>query len=282
MGRQFDGSCALSVTTIAPEARQAPPEGSPSAHPPPRVANTWLRRLRRRLRALITLSPPPANDGWAPAGGHVMVIAPHPDDEVIGCGGTIRRHVRGGDPVSVIYLTRGENSRGYPWLSPAEKQAKRIIEARASCAVLGVTDSVFLDGADGNLTDVGVLAELSKKVADAVHARSPKVIYVPHAGDNHPDHIAAYRMIVQIARDCAPPPTVHQYELWSPLGADFAVDISREMRAKIRAIKCHRLALDAFDYVPTMIGLAAYRSGTLLQRRGYAEAFRRSPEVHRS
>ena len=106
-----------------------------AAAAPPRVANTWLSRVRRRLRSWVTLSPPPANDGWAPAGGHVMGIAPHPDDEVIGCGGTIRRHVRGGDPVSVIYLTRGENSWGYPWLSPTEKQAKRIVEARASCAV---------------------------------------------------------------------------------------------------------------------------------------------------
>ena len=102
----------------------------------------------------------------------MIVIAPHPDDEVIGCGGTIRRHVRGGDPVSVIYLTRGENSRGYPWLSPAEKQAKRVVEARASCAVLGVSDSVFLDGADGKLSDAVVLAELAKKVAEAVRARA--------------------------------------------------------------------------------------------------------------
>ena len=68
---------------------------------------------------------------------------------------------------------------------------------------------------------------------------------------------------------------VHQYELWSPLAADFAVDVTREMKHKLKAIRCHELALDAFDYVPTMLGLAAYRSGTLLQRRGYAEAFKR-------
>jgi LmbE family N-acetylglucosaminyl deacetylase len=233
------------------------------------------------MRFLVS-SPPPANDRWAPAAGPVVVVAPHPDDEVIGCGGTIRRHTRAGDPVTVLYLTRGENSRGYPWLSPAQKQATRVREARASCAVLGVADAAFFDGIDGNLCDPACLADLSAKVAAAVRARCPKLIYVPHAGDNHPDHIAAYRMVVQIARDCVPAVAVYQYELWSPLAADFAIDISREMRSKIRAIKCHQLALDAFDYVPTMIGLAAYRSGTLLQRRGYAEAFRRSPEIHRS
>ena len=115
-----------------------------------------------------------------------------------------------------------------------------------------------------------------------MEVRQPKVIYVPHAGDNHADHIAAYRMIAELVRNAAPQPTVYQYELWSPVAADFAVDISRQMSAKVKAIKCHQLALDAFDYVPPMKGLAAYRSGTLLQRKGYAEAFKRTPEVYRA
>lgn len=209
-----------------------------------------------------------------------MVIAPHPDDEVIGCGGTIRRHVRAGDPVSIIYLTRGENSRGFPWLSPLERQAKRMEEAQASCAVLGVREAVFLDGADGRLAEPAVLNEISTKLAREIALRAPKVIYVPHADDNHPDHAAAYRMVVQTASEATgPAPIIYQYELWSPLAADFAVDVSREMKAKLKAIKCHALALDAFDYIPTMLGLAAYRSGTLLQRRGYAEAFKRAPDV---
>ena len=209
-----------------------------------------------------------------------MVIAPHPDDEVIGCGGTLCRHILAGDPVSVIYLTRGETSRGYPWLAPAEKQATREQEALSSCSILGVTDTLFLDGADGNLLDPQGMTTLAAKVAAAIESRGPKLIYVPHADDNHPDHIAAYRMTVELALALSPRPTVVQYELWSPLTADFAVDISRHMKAKIKAIKCHQLALDAFNYVPTMIGLAAYRSGTMLQRKGFAEAFGRSPEVN--
>jgi hypothetical protein len=48
------------------------------------------------------------------------------------------------------------------------------------------------------------------------------------------------------------------------------------MRTKLKAIKCHRLALDAFNYLPTAMGLAAYRSGTMLERKGYAEAFKRT------
>ena len=265
----------MSSSTILPEEKRA--GGSDPPAKPARIANTWLSRLRRKVRTIIARQPP-ANDGWQAVGGHVMVIAPHPDDEVIGCGGTICRHVAAGDAVSVIYLTRGESSRGYPWLSPAEKQAKRMQEALDSCAILGVRDTLFLEGADGNLNDREVMANLSREVGNAIASRKPRLIYAPHADDNHADHIAAYHMVLDLCRCASPRPMVYQYELWSPLKADFGVDITRQMPAKVKAIKRHELALDAFDYVSTMIGLAAYRSGTILQRKGYAEAFRRSSD----
>jgi LmbE family N-acetylglucosaminyl deacetylase len=225
----------------------------------------------RAWRAASTIA-----DNWLPAGGPVMVIAPHPDDEVIGCGGTIRRHVLAGDPVSILYLTRGEHSCGYPWLDPEEKKLERMAEARKSCGILGVQDFVFLDGSDGkcNLPQESIL--LTQALRAALNERRPKVIYVPHADDNHIDHIAAFRIVTRLACQSDWQPLVYQYELWSPLTADFAVDITSHMRAKLKAIKCHRLALDAFNYLPTAVGLAAYRSGTMLERKGYAEAFKRT------
>lgn len=224
----------------------------------------------------------PPNDGWEPAGGPVVVIAPHPDDEVIGCGGTLRRHVECGDPVCVIYLTRGESSRGFPWLTESERQDTRQREAIAGCAQLGVCDTVFLNGVDGKLSSGAVVRRVTRQLAELLTARRPKVIYVPHADDKHEDHGAAFRMTSHLVQDLLPGAKLYQYELWSPLTADFAVDITAQMRVKVKAIHCHRLPLDAFNYVNTTVGLAAYRSGTLLQRTGYAEAFKRTPEPHRS
>ena len=236
----------------------------------------WKYRLRRRLRNLIK-GQPPFVDQWKPAGGSVVVIAPHPDDEVIGCGGTVCRHVAAGDAVSFIYLTQGEKSRGFAWLTPEQRQAKRKQEAQDSSRILGVSDLVFLDGVDGHLSEDAVLAALSTKVAMELEKRNPKLIYVPHVLDNHPDHVASCKMILNLSRTMSPTPLIYQYELWSPAQADFAVDITNQMSRKIKAIRQHELALDAFDYVDTMVGLAAYRSGTMLQRKGYAEAFKLSP-----
>lgn len=245
------------------------------ANEPPGIADRIWRRFRHKLHAWFG-SREDADDNWSPAGGAVLVVAPHPDDEVIGCGGTLLRHADAGDEVTVAYLTRGESSRGYPWLTAEERQATRVAEAKASCGVLHVSDTIFLDGADGHCAEPQVAATLQDQLADVIHSRQPKVIYVPHADDNHPDHAAAYRLVREIVQASDLDPIVYQYELWSPMSADFAVDVSGQMKRKIKAIKRHHLALDAFDYVPTMIGLAAYRSGTMLQRKGYAEAFKRT------
>ena len=253
------------------------PNESPTQHVAARIPARRARvlyRLRKWVKSILGRVPPIVDD-WKPAGGSVMVIAPHPDDEVIGCGGTLLRHAAAGDHTICVYLTRGENSRGYSWYTPEQRQAKREQEARNSSAILQIKELIFLDGKDGNLADAEVSQNLTEKMAAIVAEKKPRLIYVPHVNDNHPDHAAAYRIIESVVGE-ASTPLVYQYELWSPLTAEFAIDISKQMPAKIKAIKCHDLAMDAFDYVPTMVGLAAYRSGTSLQRSGYAEAFRKS------
>jgi LmbE family N-acetylglucosaminyl deacetylase len=271
----------LSHTTPTPvrhgsEVVVAPHVESGQSNLPPIVWTFW-RRWVRKLRMIFGRRQSAVRDGWAAAEGAVLFVAPHPDDEVIGCGGTMLRHADAGDAVTIVYLTRGERSRGYPWLSAAERKTKRVAEAKASCSVLGVKDAVFLDGIDGRCGEPEVAEALTAQLSAVINSRNPKIIYVPHADDNHPDHVAAYQVVSQIVRNTDWRPKIYQYELWSPLDADFAVDVTDQMKRKVKAVKRHHLALDAFNYIPTMMGLAAYRSGTLLQRKGYAEAFKRTP-----
>lgn len=264
-----------------------------------------LRKVRRGLKQAVG-GAAPLNDGWEAAHGPVLCIAAHPDDEVIGCGGTLHRHALAGDDACVIYLTRGHGSRGFPWLTPDERGGAREQEARASSRILGVKETIFLDGREDRLEDPERRAELVAQVAQVVTRWKPRVIYVPHAADNHRDHVAAHRILLD-AMEAARPPIaalqaearppiaalqaearppaaalqICQYEIWSPLSADFAVDITAFMPVKLRAIRRHRLAMDAFNYIPTIKGLAAYRCGTLLQRNGYAEAFQRLKAAER-
>ena len=235
-----------------------------------------LRKVRRSIGQAFG-GGKPAPDGWQPAGGPVLVIAAHPDDEVIGCGGAVYRHSLAGDNVSVIYLTRGHGSRGFYWLTPEERGAVRELEARSSSRILGVKETLFLEGREDHLEDPDARPEWVTQIAQTINRLQPRVIYVPHAADNHRDHVAAHHILLDAARATGGQnaAAIIQYEIWSPLAADFAVDITPYMSRKLRAIRCHRLAMDAFNYIPTIKGLAAYRCGTLLQRHGYAEAFER-------
>lgn len=257
---------AVSANLSTVEPNSIPPKVG--ALPTPGLVYRFQRFARTVFR------PPKLDDGWKPANGPVLVIAPHPDDEVIGCGGTILRHAQAGDPTSCVYLTRGEKSKGYSWFTPAQRQAKREQEARNSSHILRISELTFLDGVDGSLADPIVTAKLLPQLDAVLKRIRPRVIFAPHANDNHPDHVAAYQMVRQLVGDGLIA-TVYEYELWSPLFAQVGVDISGQMKAKLAAIRCHDLAMDAFDYVPTIKGLAAYRSGTLLQHHGYAEAFRK-------
>jgi LmbE family N-acetylglucosaminyl deacetylase len=240
-------------------------------------AGRLVQRVRASVRGNRTASAP---DQWRPAGGRVLVIAPHPDDEVIGCGGTVVRHVRAGDPVTVVLLTRGGKSVGYPWLSEAERREVREQESRASARLMGVEEIIFIDGEEGSMTAPAVKERVVGQLAGILASRKPMLVYVPHPHDGHPDHTAAYELLRDLMGSMnGSRPRVMQYEVWTPLNANCAVDISEVMDVKLRAIKCHRLALDAFNYVTTLTGLARYRSGSMLGVQGFAEAFHREDEA---
>src|SRR5262245_59164913 len=92
----------------------------------------------------------------------ILVIAPHPDDETLGCGGTIKLLTNAGARVDVLYTTRGENGLFSPELAaPEERQQlaeRRTREAEAACKLLGVSHIDFLPGHDGLVADEPQLA----------------------------------------------------------------------------------------------------------------------------
>src|SRR5947209_5129326 len=115
---------------------------------------------------------------------NVMVVAPHPDDEALGCGGAIRLHADRGDAVVIVFLTSGE--AGLPESPPAAARLMREDEARCAADVLGAVRLEFLrfpDGAMETRVDEAAIA-----LAELIDATRPTVMYMPHAGENHADH----------------------------------------------------------------------------------------------
>src|SRR5688572_15550444 len=95
----------------------------------------------------------------------VMVISPHPDDETIGCGGTVLTHVVAGDVVYAEMLTSGEN--GGHGLEKNETAKVREVEAMTAAAMLGIKSVEFYRQPDGNLRAItSVVSKLSNRILD--------------------------------------------------------------------------------------------------------------------
>ncbi len=202
----------------------------------------------------------------------VLVIAPHPDDEAIGCGGAIGLHRRRGDMVRVAFLTSGE--QGIPGVPPAEVRAVREAEALQAGSVLGVSGIDFL-----RLPDLGLhrcCPEGAGELRALLDQYHPSLIYLPHPEEAHPDHEATLPMVrAARARLTGWPelPELRAYEVWSPMTRPgWVEDITAVMRQKLQAIRCYRSQLALFRYDRAVRGLNQYR-GILGAGGRYAEAF---------
>ncbi len=148
---------------------------------------SWLRRRARRSRPLELPE------------GTVAIIAPHPDDETIGCGGLIKRLTAAGRMPHIIILTGGEASHAACCATAADA----IIDARSkltdrSAAILGVSpDHIHrLRFPDGRVSAADSEAERLRQLLQAL---SPSAVLVPHSGEGWNDHVCAGPMVRAIA-----------------------------------------------------------------------------------
>src|SRR5262245_2164773 len=108
----------------------------------------------------------------------VLVISPHPDDESIGCGGSMRKHVEEGDLARVVFLTSGE--KGGHGRNEQETARIREREARTAAEILGIAEIDFFRLPDGAVRATrSAVMRLRKSLSDW----KPKIIYLPHEGE---------------------------------------------------------------------------------------------------
>jgi LmbE family N-acetylglucosaminyl deacetylase len=216
-----------------------------------------------------------------------LIIAPHPDDEVLGCGGTIAKLTSRGERVVVAVLTAG-----VPGLVTPEMLAGVRGECREAMSLLGVQDLFFLDFPAGHLS-YRPAHELADRIRALLIEHDVRTVYVPHERDLHDDHAAATRATLVAARPLPPVrvASILAYEClseteWgSPIGVgafDPTVyeDITEELPRKLDAMRCYTSQLKAFPHPRSLEGitaLARVRGSTVL--REACEAFVQLREV---
>ncbi len=214
-----------------------------------------IARLRWSSGAAIRLISP------------MIVFAPHQDDEVLGCGGTIAAMRAQGGDVKIVFISDGASPN--PFIAPNELQSIRKSEALASATELGVLadDVVFLGYEDGQIASH--CDDATTKILALLERVRPKTVFLPYRHDVHSDHEATHQIIFSALKRCTFTSVVYEYPIWFlchwPLlgkptgemyrrGATYALraswrlwsdfrwrnDVRYFLRKKRAALECHR------------------------------------------
>lgn len=212
---------------------------------------------------------------------NILVIAPHPDDEVLGCGGIIKKYAGLGNQVFVLVVTRGT-----PKYYSEEKIQNVRSEARKAHELLGVKETYFLDFHAPEL-DVTSNAEISIAIAKIIKSLEIKDLYIPHRGDIHHDHrvvfeaslVAARPVNNQSVRNIYAYETLSETEWAAPFSDEAFIpthfeDITDTFEYKNKAMLCFKSQVKPFPNTRSLEvieALAKFRGATVGFER--AEAF---------
>ncbi|SMO50539.1 N-acetylglucosaminyl deacetylase, LmbE family [Saccharicrinis carchari] len=212
---------------------------------------------------------------------NILILAPHPDDEVLGCGGFIKKKSQQGHRVYVLVATRGSAKR-----YSEERVANVRREALDAHALLGVSETVFLDFPAPDL-DLVSKADMSGEIAHVLKKFEIEELFLPHRGDIHHDHQAVFNAGLVAARPVHGNTVkrIYAYETLSetewaaPFAADVFIpnyfeEVSDTFAAKLEAMKLFKSQLREFPNsrsLQAIEALAKFRGCTVGFDR--AEAF---------
>jgi LmbE family N-acetylglucosaminyl deacetylase len=208
----------------------------------------------------------------------ILVIAPHPDDEVLGCGGTIIKHIESGD---VIYLCIVTSAYTPDWSEEFLRNRKKEISEVNK--ILGIKKTLYLDLPTVKL-DTVPQNELVKSISKVIMEVKPDIVYTPHQGDLNKDHRLVFEASLVSLR-----PSNHKinrilsYETLSetewghplaPFTPNVYVDISGTFKKKLKAMSVYKTEVRKYPHPRSLEAIEA-----LARKRGseagveFAEAF---------
>jgi LmbE family N-acetylglucosaminyl deacetylase len=183
----------------------------------------------------------------------ILVVAAHPDDEVLGCGGTIAHHADQGDLVRVLIVAEGATSRqGRRDRAQAANELTNLAQAaQIASTILGAVDLELMDLPDNRLDCIDRL-DLIKQIEERIAKHKPQVVYLHHAGDVNVDHRRLHEAVITACRPI-PGQSVRRllsFEVassteWQPPGSapafhpNWFVDISSQWERKCLALEAY-------------------------------------------
>lgn len=200
----------------------------------------------------------------------ILIIAAHPDDEILGMGGTILKHSKNGDKIRTIYLATGISSRRnfnqknaskYTVTKKEEKAITNQIQKLRQNAInanktLKVNSVEFYDFPDNEMDSISLL-EIVKTIENEIQKFKPDKIYTTHKGDLNIDHQIAFQATLTACR----PGTSNVKEIlsfevpssteWSypnSFNPNLFVDISKELEMKLKAMACFKSEIRKFPH----------------------------------
>jgi LmbE family N-acetylglucosaminyl deacetylase len=187
----------------------------------------------------------------------VLVVAAHPDDEVLGCGGTIVKHAQNGDQITAVIVCEGESLR---YGKDGVKQREHVFRA---AKILGIKEVKLLDFPDQRL-DTITLTEIIKPIEEVVREIQPSIVYCQFGGDVNSDHKIVFNatlVATRPAEECIE--AVYAFDTASStewayprtFNPDTSVDISHTLETKLRAMACYESELRPYPHPRSLEGL---------------------------
>lgn len=204
----------------------------------------------------------------APTRSRVLVVAPHMDDEVIGCGGTLLLHQALRSSVRVVFVS--DSSTGASDAAVADRiraiRRAEMLRVRAALELDSITELGFPDS-----RLIHHEMPIAQGLAAEIGAFAPTQIFCPFPVDGHADHQACAYALGHATQITGWRGEIMAYEVWSALWPNLAVDIGTVAPQKAALIGLYASQLSDRDYASAILGLNRYRG--LQHRIEFAEAF---------
>jgi LmbE family N-acetylglucosaminyl deacetylase len=218
-----------------------------------RLKNIHLFRLYEYIQPLINYSIPKEDNIYA---NKVLAIAPHQDDEAVGCAGTLIKHVKSGGHLEIVFCTNDSQ--------------ERMEESKRAAEIIGSKKNHYMHFSSRNLN---CNKNFKENLGFVLNSVKPEAVFIPFFFDKHNDHIAVSWAINELRKKIKLNFMIYAYSVWSPLNPNCLFDISKEWDVKRQAIECYKTQIITRDYIKIAQGLNRYWGEIKEQGMMYAEAF---------